>query len=62
MADDKIMYGKKEIKIVKIVNSSLFGLTFTSGGELPKELEGRYTSPKLAREAVVAAALKNKKK
>lgn len=49
------MYGKKEMKLSKVTNSALFQLAFTSGGELPKSLSGRYTSADLAVKAVHAA-------
>ena len=45
MADNgKLMYGKKEVKLSKIDNSSLFAWFPTSGGELPMALRGKYTS------------------
>lgn len=60
MADDALMYGRKEVKIGKVTNSALYGLAFTTGGELPPELSGRFTSPDLARKAVEVAN-RNKK-
>lgn len=42
----------KELKIVKVVNSSLFGVKFDGGGKLPKELTGMWTSPAKAESAI----------
>jgi len=42
----------KGIKIVQIQNSSLYGVTFADGGELPPELKGRWTSPDLAKKEI----------
>lgn len=43
---------KKELKVIKIENTSLFGLKFVGGGELPAKLSGWYTNPQLALKAV----------
>jgi hypothetical protein len=43
---------KKELKIYKVKNSALFCVAYEGGGELPKELKQRWTSPKLAQEAI----------
>jgi hypothetical protein len=42
----------KELKIVQIKNTALYGVQFTSGGELPKDLNQMFTSPKLAADAI----------
>lgn len=42
----------KELQVVKEVNSSLYRIKFEGGGELPKALSGRYTSTKLAQDAI----------
>ena len=56
MADNtELKYGKKEVKLSKVVNSSLFQWSFTSGGELPDGLRGRFTSVKEAVKALEQA-------
>ena len=52
MADNALKYGDKELKLFKVDNSSLFQWSFTSGGELPKELKGRFTGTREAVDAV----------
>ena len=42
----------KEIKIYQIANTSLFKVAFTDGGQLPEDLSGKWTNPKLAQDAV----------
>jgi Fe-S cluster biosynthesis and repair protein YggX len=47
--------GSKEIKIYKVKNSALFCVGYEGGGQLPSELDKkRWTSPKLAQEAIDA--------
>jgi hypothetical protein len=55
MADDKPMYGKKELRLVKIDNSALFKWIPKSGGELPKLLHSMYTGTKEALQGLQAA-------
>ena len=42
----------KDLDIIKIQNTALFGLKFRGGGELPKVLSGMYTNPTLAQKAI----------
>ena len=51
---NKLMIGKKEVKIFLKQNTSLYMLAFTSGGEIPEKLSGCYTSAILAVDAVKA--------
>jgi hypothetical protein len=52
----------KELKIYHVKNTALYKVAFTTGGELPAELQGMYTSPKFAQDAIEAyLAHKNKK-
>lgn len=52
----------KELKIYHVKNTALYKVAFTSGGELPEELSGMYTSPKFAQDAIEAyLAVKNTK-
>jgi len=46
----------KELKIYHVKNTALYKVAFTSGGELPEELSGMYTSPMFA-EADIKAYL-----
>jgi len=39
----------KSIKIYNVKGTGLFCIAFASGGELPKELSGMYTSPSKAK-------------
>lgn len=48
----ELKYGNKNVKVVHITGTSLYALAFTSGGELPKELAGMWTSPEKAAAAV----------
>lgn len=44
-AMEKLMTpGGKQLQIHHVKNTSLYSVSFTSGGELPKELRGRFTS------------------
>jgi len=45
-------YGNKEIEAVRAPMGNHYVLTFTSGGEIPKELNGLYTTVGIALEAV----------
>ena len=42
----------KELKIYQIANTALYKVAFTTGGELPEELSGKWTNPKLAQESI----------
>lgn len=42
----------KELGIYRVANTALYKIAFTSGGELPKALEGMYTSPSKAMTAI----------
>ena len=53
-------YGNKEIKVVRGAMGNHFALAFTSGGELPADLSGLYTTTTAA-EAAVELHLRNKK-
>lgn len=46
---------RKELKVLKVDNTSLFGLGYEGGGELPDELKGAmWTSPVKAEKAAQA--------
>ena len=45
-------YGNKEIEAMRAPMGNHYVLAFTTGGELPKELGGLYTSQGIAFEAV----------
>lgn len=47
-------FNGKEIEIVRVANTALFKFAFVKGGALPKELEGMYTSPMKAKDALTA--------
>lgn len=42
----------KEIKIYQVKNTALYKPAFSSGGELPKELDQMFTSPQKAGEQI----------
>jgi len=42
----------KDLGIYQVLNTSLYKIAFKQGGELPKELTGMYTSPRLAQETI----------
>jgi hypothetical protein len=44
----------KKIKIFHVKNSALYSVGFTSGGELPSELDQKWTAPYLAEKAARA--------
>lgn len=44
--------GGKSLQVFHIKNTSLYGVSFTDGGELPGELRGRFTSGSRARKAI----------
>lgn len=46
------MMPTKDVKIGIKPNTILYGINFTSGGTLPKELSGTFTSETLAQRAV----------
>lgn len=44
----------KKLGIYKIANTALYKIAFTSGGELPKELQGAFTDAYQAQRAIGA--------
>lgn len=44
----------KELKISNVVGTSLYGVSFTSGGQLPERLSGLYTDYNTAEKEVIA--------
>lgn len=44
--------GGKELGIYQVKGTSLYGIHFKGGGELPEELESRFTAPHLAKDAI----------
>jgi len=55
-----MQYGSKEINAVRAPMGNHYVLAFSSGGELPKELTGLFTTAGIALEAV-ETFLSNKK-
>jgi hypothetical protein len=45
--------GGKTVEVVKIANSSLYGLRFKDGGVMPQDegVDGYFTKPKMAEDA-----------
>lgn len=43
---------KKELKVFVKPNTALYSVAFTSGGELPKQLQGSWNSRALAERAI----------
>lgn len=50
----------KELAVYKIANSSLYKVAFTSGGQLPTELDGMWTNPVMAQKSIKAYLAKRK--
>ncbi len=44
----------KEIKLYNVENTGLYKIAFATGGELPKELQGKFTSPSQAAKFIEA--------
>jgi len=42
----------KNLKIIKVANTSMFGIRFHEGGELPAALQGMWTDVNLAQKEV----------
>ena len=50
----------KELGIYKVANTSLYKVAFKSGGEVPKELDGMWTAPTMAAQAIERYLAKRK--
>ena len=44
----------KELGVFKVANSSLYCIKFTSGGQLPAELDGKWTDAYQAQKTITA--------
>lgn len=52
----------KALRIVRVPNSTSIKVEWEGGGEVPAELQGRYTTPTFAKQAVEAYEAKAKRK
>lgn len=50
--------GGKKFGIFKVANSSLYRIAFTSGGQVPEDLNGMWTDPYKAQRAIQAYLMK----
>ena len=50
----------KVLAVYKVGNSSLYKVAFTSGGQLPAELDGMWTNPVMAQKSIKAYLAKRK--
>jgi len=51
----------KELKVLKAGNGNMFRIGFEGGGEVPRELDGLWTSERVASMAVDAFLLKEER-
>jgi hypothetical protein len=48
----------KEIGVYKVAGTSLYCIAFKSGGEIPADLQGKWTEPRAAERAIVGYLMK----
>lgn len=54
MVNNLVLPGGKQLKVVNIKNSALYGIVYEGGSQIPEDLDCRWTSASLAHDAARA--------